>query len=118
MSAKSMEQRSAVMKAVDEVEPLDAARRPAPFVAVGVEDKGWPVELLHQAAGRETQHAERPAGRTHHDHGRGVVQLFNLELRLTDDLGGELLTLGILILQSLRQWIGRLAVVAHQQLKG
>src|SRR2546423_14050437 len=62
MSAKSMEQRSTVTKAVAEAEALDAARRPAPFAAAGAEDKGWPAEPLHPPTRRKTPHAAPPAG--------------------------------------------------------
>src|SRR5207244_1216390 len=118
MSAKPMQQWRAVMKAVDEVEALDAASGPTPLVALRVEDKGWPIELLHQAARREAQHAQRPVGRTHHDYRGRVVELDHLELRLTNNLRGELLALRVLILESLGQRVRGIPIVAHQQLKG
>src|SRR5436305_1439652 len=90
-------------KAIDQVEALDAAGGPAPFLTLGVEDEGGAVELFDQTARRQPEDAEGPARRAHDDHRGGIVELYHLGFRFAYDLGGQLLALRILILPSLGQ---------------
>ena len=93
-----MEQRSRVLQTVNQVKALDAPRRSAPLVGLGVEDERRTVELFDQPAGREPEDTERPMAGAHHDHRRGVIELYHLGSCLADDLRSQLLTLGILLL--------------------
>src|SRR5205807_8971692 len=74
VTAKTAQQRGAVSQAVNQMKSLDAPRRAAPFVAIGVEDKRRTVKLFHQLASRQAEHAERPVGGAHHDHRRCAVE--------------------------------------------